>query len=112
MVSDKFGHVKISENVVACIAGLAATDVKGVAYLYGGVTHDAVTKADAVKLSRCIRVVISNEGIGVKIAVSVSQEIPVPEVTAAIQEKVKSSIETMTGNEVLFVDVTVSEVLL
>ncbi|MBR4768768.1 MAG: Asp23/Gls24 family envelope stress response protein [Lachnospiraceae bacterium] len=111
-VSEKFGHVRIADNVIACIAGLAATDVKGVVHLYGGIKHDEVTKVATQVLERPVRIAIHDGQIEVKIAISVNATFPMPEVTKKVQEKVKSSIEMMTGNEVRSVDVTVAEVLL
>ena len=109
-VQSKFGHVKISDNVIAAIAGLSATDVKGVASLAGGIKHEMITHSDGNQLANCIRVNIENGKIGVRIAVVLDGTIGIPEVAEAIRKKVKGYVETMTGNEVSSLDIVVSGV--
>ena len=111
-MKEKFGHVRIADVVIASIAGLAASDVKGVAHLSGGLKREDVTRATAAELQRCIRVTLNEDKIDVKLSLVLDGTVPIPAVTEKVQEKVKSSIEIMTGNEVTAVDVLVSEVLL
>ncbi len=109
-IQNKFGRVQIAESVIQSIAGLAATEVKGVKSLAGGLNHGSITHADSRTLSRCVRVTIQEGKIGLKLAVILDGTVGVPEVARALQEKVKSSVEVMTGNEVTGVDVVVTGV--
>ena len=107
-VKNKFGKVQIKESVIASIAGLSATDVKGVRSLAGGIEHDMITHEDGKSLARAIRVSIQDGKISLKIAIVLDGTRAVPEVARALQEKVKSYLEMMTGNEVTSIDVIVA----
>ena len=50
------GEVQIADEVVAIIAGLAATEVKGVASMYGNITNELVAKLGMKNLSKGVKV--------------------------------------------------------
>ena len=76
------GEVRVADEVVAIIAGLAATEVEGVESMAGNITNELVAKLGMKNLSK-----------GVK-----------------VQEKVKSAIETMTGLDVVAVNIKIAGV--
>ena len=88
---DNLGEVHVADEVVAIIAGLAATEVEGVASMAGNITNELVSKLGMKNLSK-----------GVKVEVA--------EKTVSVQEKVKSAIETMTGLSVAIVNVRIATV--
>ena len=49
------GGVNITDEVVAIIAGLAATEVEGVSSLAGNLTNEVISKAGMNKLSKGVR---------------------------------------------------------
>ena len=49
------GEVKIADEVVAIIAGLAATEVEGVGSMAGNITNELVSKLGMKNLSKGIR---------------------------------------------------------
>jgi uncharacterized alkaline shock family protein YloU len=104
------GTVKIADEVVAVIAGLAATEVKGVSYLAGGITGSMVARKGIKAISKGVRVDVQNNLVTVDLSLSLEFGYSIPEVGAEVQEKVKSAIETMTGMEVTDVNVHVSDV--
>ena len=109
-VKEKFGTVQMNENVIATIAGLAATEIRGVKCLSGGISHNEITHSDCKNLTRAVRVSLQDGKISVKLAVVLDGTVGVPEVARSMQEKVKNSVEIMTGNEVTSVDLVVTGV--
>lgn len=108
---DGEGGVNISEEVVAIIAGLGACEVDGVSSLYGGLTADTVTKAGAGKLSKAIRVVVDpDDKLTIRLAVNIAFGYEIPVISAAVQDKVKTAIESMTGLSVTSVDIRIASV--
>ena len=100
------GIVNIGEEVIAIIAGLAATEVDGVVSLVGNLTNELISKAGGSKLAKGIKVVTNeSDKIAVKVAVNISYGYEIPIICQQIQEKVKASVENMTGLDVVSVDV-------
>ena len=54
------GEVQIADEVVAIIAGLAATEVKGVASMYGNITNELVAKLGMKNLSKGVKIEVSD----------------------------------------------------
>jgi len=108
--ADESGEVKVSEEVVAIIAGLAATEVEGVSSMAGNITNEIVSKLGMKNLSKGIFVEVLDEEIKVDVALNIAYGYAIPEISAKVQEKVKSSIENMTGLTVAVVNVRVASV--
>lgn len=103
--------VHITPDVIATIAGLAATEPEGVAYLNGGLTNATVARAGASKVGKAVRIIDNaDESITVQLIIAVKYGYTVLDVSKQVQEKVKSSIENMTDLSVKNVDVKVSGV--
>lgn len=106
------GQVKIADDVVAIIAGLAASDVKGVASLGGNVTRDVISRLGNKSLGKGVRFSIDEEGrANVSIQVNVRYGFNVPETCAKVQNRVKTAIETMTGLNVGEVNIRVASIV-
>ncbi|MEE3420083.1 MAG: Asp23/Gls24 family envelope stress response protein [Lachnospiraceae bacterium] len=104
------GTVKIADEVVAVIAGLAATEVKGVASIAGGITNGMVARKGIKALSKGVRVDVQDHLVTVDLSVCLEYGYSIPEVGSSVQEKVKSAIENMTGMQVTDVNVHVADV--
>ena len=103
--------VVATEEVMAIIAGLAATEADGVSSLDGGLTSANIAKAGMSKLSKGIRVVSNDdETISVDLSLNINYGTEIPSVCKSAQEKVKSTIESMTGINVRDVDVRIASV--
>jgi len=98
------GEVKIADEVVTVIAGLAATEVDGVASMGGNITNELVSKLGVKNLSKGVKVTVL-EGV-----VTVDLTLNILEVSKKVQDKVKSSIENMTGLEVADVNIRIAGV--
>ncbi|HBM74294.1 MAG TPA: Asp23/Gls24 family envelope stress response protein [Clostridiaceae bacterium] len=107
---NKFGVIKISEEVVSIIAGLAATEIKGVAGMSGGFVGGIAEKIGVKNLSKGIKAVVGEKETAVDLFVIVDYGVKIPDVAYQIQENVKKAIETMTGLNVVEVNVNVQGV--
>ncbi|WP_346683828.1 Asp23/Gls24 family envelope stress response protein [Anaerostipes butyraticus] len=104
------GDVKIADDVIAIIAALAATEVSGVARMYGNITNELVSKLGMKKLSKGVRVKIEKDAIIVDLAIELEYGVSVPEISSKVQDRVKNAIENMTGLKVKEVNVRVAGV--
>ncbi len=107
---DKLGEVKIADEVVAIIAGLASTEVEGVSSMAGNITNELVSKLGMKNLSKGIRVDVSDGVVRVDVALNIAYGYAIPDVSAKVQEKVRSAIENMTGLDVSGVNVRIASV--
>lgn len=107
---DNLGEVHVADEVVAIIAGLAATEVEGVASIAGNITNELVSKLGMKNLSKGVKVEVAEKTVSVEVALNISYGYSIPEVSEKVQEKVKSAIETMTGLSVAIVNVRIATV--
>ena len=109
---DKIGEVQIADEVVAIIAGLAATEVEGVDSMAGNVTNELVGKLGMKNLAKGVKVEVTEEHVSVSMSLNLKYGYSIPSVCAKVQEKVKSAIENMTGLTVLDVNIKIAGVSL
>lgn len=105
---DGIGQVQIADEVVAVIAGLAATEVDGVAKMYGNITNEIVSKLGMKNLSKGVKVQISNEEVEVILKLVLDYGVNITSVCSEVQERVKNAIETMTGLAVKEVNIRIA----
>ncbi len=104
------GEVNISDEVVAIIAGLAATEVDGVASMAGNITRDLVSKLGMKHLSKGVRVNVEQGFVNVDLDINIDYGRNLLAISKSVQERVKNSIENMTGMTVEEVNVHVANV--
>lgn len=108
--NDNIGEVQIADDVIAIIAGLAATEVEGVASMAGNITKEIIAKLGMKNLSKGVKVILGEDSVTVDLSLNISYGYNVPEISVKVQEKVKSSIENMTGLKVKEVNVNIAGV--
>lgn len=108
--SGVLGDIQIADEVIAIIAGLAATEVDGVAKMYGNITNELVSKIGIKNLSKGVKVAVTPDDVKVDLSLEVRYGYSVMDVSQKVQEKVKQAIETMTGLEVSMVRVRIAGV--
>ena len=101
------GEVKIADEVVTIIAALAATDVEGVASMGGNITNELVSKLGMKNLSKGVKVTVLEGVCTVDLTLNIEFGKNVLDVSKKVQEKVKTSIENMTGLDVPEVNIAV-----
>lgn len=106
------GEVKIADDVIAIIAGLAATEVKGVAGMCGNITNELVSKLGMKKLSKGVHVNVEGNHVSVDLAIELDYGVSIAQISKKVQEKVKTAIENMTGLTIDEVNVRIAGVAL
>ena len=106
------GEVHIADEVVAIVAGLAATDVDGVASMAGNITNELVGKLGMKNLSKGVKVEVTDTDVKVDLALNLEFEANILKVSGIVQDKVKAAIENMTGMKVSEVNVRVAGIVL
>ena len=108
--NDELGTVKIADDVVAVIAGLAATEVKGVAAMAGNISNELMSKMGVKNLAKGVKVEMIGKSVRADLNLIVEYGYNIPAVSQKVQEKVKSTIENMTGLEVTDVNIRIAGV--
>ncbi|GAW94165.1 Asp23/Gls24 family envelope stress response protein [Calderihabitans maritimus] len=101
------GTIRIADEVVAIIAGLAATEVEGVAGMSGGIAGGIAEMLGRKNLSKGVKVEVGEKEAAVDLYVIMKFGVRIPDVALKIQESVKKAIENMTGLKVVEVNVHV-----
>ncbi|MFO7294508.1 MAG: Asp23/Gls24 family envelope stress response protein [Caldicoprobacter sp.] len=107
---EEYGKVTFADEVVAIIAGLAATEVKGVAAMSGSMAGGIAEKLGRKSLTKGVKVEVGEKEAAIDLYVIVDYGVRIPEVAWNIQENVKKAVETMTGLSVVEVNVHVQGV--
>lgn len=106
-IPDEVGSLKIADEVLSIVAGLAVAEVQGVAGMSGGIVGGITEMLGKQNFSKGIKVIPTGKTVMVEIYVIVKYGFNIPDVAIAIQEKVKTAVENMTGFDVTSVDVHV-----
>ena len=104
------GEVEINDDVIAVIAAVAAMEVEGVASMAGNITADIVAKLGMKKLSKGVKVTVSENSMVIDLSLNLEYGTNILEASKAVQSKVKSSVENMTGLNVDVVNVNIESV--
>ncbi|MCB6413649.1 Asp23/Gls24 family envelope stress response protein [Dorea acetigenes] len=107
---ENLGEVKIADEVVAIIAGLAAMEVDGVASMSGNTTREIIGKLGMKNLSKGVKVDVLEGIVTVSLKLTLKYGYSIVEVSGKVQEKVKAAIENMTGLTVADVNIRVAGV--
>ena len=107
---DNLGEVRIADEVVAIIAGLAATEVEGVSSMAGNITNELVGKLGMKNLSKGVKIDVTEEHVSVDLSLNIKYGYNIPDVSEKVQDKVKNAIQNMTGLTVLDVNIRIAGV--
>ncbi|MGE5544572.1 MAG: Asp23/Gls24 family envelope stress response protein [Bacillota bacterium] len=101
------GAIRIAEEVVSTIAGLAAVEVEGVAAMSGSLTAGLTEILGRKNLSKGVKVEVGESEAAIEAFIVVEFGFPIPGVAKAVQNQIKSAVETMTGLNVTAVNIHV-----
>jgi len=104
---DQGGKISFEDEVIAIIAGIAATEVEGVAAMSGGIVGGIAEKLGMKNLSKGVKVEVGEKETAVDLYIIVEYGCRIPEVAWNIQENVKKAVESMTGLKVVEVNIHV-----
>ena len=109
-MEDNQGDVVIADEVIGVIAGLAAIEVEGVASMAGNATKELISKLGKKLLSKGVKVDVLEGVVSIAIAINLKYGYNVMDVCKKVQDKVKATVESMTGLTVADVNVRVAGV--
>lgn len=107
---EELGTVKIADDVVAMIAGLAATEVEGVTAMSGNISNELMSKMGVKNLAKGVKVEVLGKTVRIELALIVEYGYNIPVISQTVQGKVKTAIENMTGLEVVDVNIRIAGV--
>lgn len=108
---EPIGNIKISVDVVSTIAGIATTEIDGVAGMYGTFAGGIAEMFGAKKNpSKGVKVDMNETTATIDLYIVVDYGVRIPELSWEIQENVKNSVETMTGLDVQKVNIHIEGV--
>lgn len=107
---DDVGDIRVADEVIRIVAGLAAQEVPGVLRMSGGLAESFSSMLGKDNASKGVRIKFSGNLVEASIFVDMEYGWCIPEVALSVQEKVKEAIESMTGYMVQSVDVHVEGV--
>ena len=104
------GEVQISNDVLAVISAMAAMEVDGVVAMAGNITAELVSKLGMKKLSKGVRVDVVDNTVMVDLSIILRINENIVTISKKVQDKVKTTVENMTGMEVANVNVNIASV--
>lgn len=104
------GAVKVTNEVVAIIAGIAAIEVPGVSTMSGGIAGGIAEALGRKNLSKGVKVEVGDKEAAIDLYIIIDYGCRIPDVAWNIQEKVKKAVENMTGLRVVEVNIHVQGV--
>jgi len=104
------GLIRIADEVVGIIAGLAATEVTGVAGMSAGLVGGIVEMLGKKNLAKGVKVEVGEREAAVDLYIIVEYGVRIPDVALRVQENVKRAIESMTGLDVVEVNIHIQGV--
>ena len=105
------GDVVIANEVLAIIAGIAATEVEGVHSMDGGWSGQFISKLGIKDLARGVKVQVRDGEVKVDLSLNMEYGYAIPKVSNLVQDKVSASINNMTGLTVSEVNIRISGVV-
>ncbi|MDT8862528.1 Asp23/Gls24 family envelope stress response protein [Alkalihalobacillus sp. MEB130] len=103
----ELGKVEISPEVIEVIAGIAASEVDGVATMRGNFATGVAERLGRKNHGKGVKVELAEDGITVDVSVVITYGVAVPEVANLIQQNIKQALQTMTAIELQAINVHV-----
>lgn len=107
---NEYGSVRIADDVVAIIAELAAKEIKGIIGMSGGIADSITEMLGKKNPSKGVKVEVGEKETAIDLYVVVEYGVRIPDVAWQVQENVKKAVETMTGLNVVEVNIHIQGV--
>lgn len=103
----KHGKVNIADDVIGVIGSIAASEIEGIKALSGTFSEEVMEIIGKKSFNKGIHVEMIDEKVTIDLSVVVDYGTKIHEIAKKVQENVKLAIESMTGLEVIAVNVLV-----
>ena len=104
---NEYGQIRIADDVIATIISMATLEVDGVAGMNGGVTSNITEMLGKKNLTKGVKLEIEGNQVTIEIYLIAYYGRRLPILANDVQNKVKEAVETMTGLEVISINVNV-----
>ena len=104
------GTILISDEVICTIAAAAVMEVEGVASLNTNIGSDLAEMLGVKNLGKGIKLTVEENNVTIDCSVVLEYGYDVAVVAKNVQQSIKNAVESMTGFQVLRVDVSISAV--
>ncbi len=104
------GSIQIAPEVIEFIAGLATIESEGVAGMSGGFVSGVAELLGRKNFSKGVKVEVGQKEAAVDVSIVIEFGRRIPDVAQIIQDNVKQAIESMTGLDVVEVNVHIHDV--
>jgi uncharacterized alkaline shock family protein YloU len=106
----ELGNIKISNEVVGIIAGIAAMEIKGVHSMAGNFTDGITNILGKRNLSKGVKVEVGEKECSIDANIRVEYGVRIPDVAIAVQQRILKAVTDMTGLKVVEVNVYVQDI--
>lgn len=106
------GMVQIADDVVAAIAGIAALEIEGVNSLSGNFPNEIADRIKGKNASNTkgVSVEVLDSNVSISLSLVLDYGYSIPEVTSLVQDRVRASVENMTGLSIIDVNIKITGV--
>lgn len=104
------GTVRIADDVVAVIASIAANETDGIAGMSGGLTEGLARRVSGKNFHKGVFVEVGEYEAAIDLRVIISYGAKIDETCRKLQKNVKEAVESMTGLQVVEINVKVEGV--
>ncbi|GGA68074.1 Asp23/Gls24 family envelope stress response protein [Ornithinibacillus halotolerans] len=101
------GTVEIAPEVIEVIAGIAASEVEGLANMRGNFATGVVEKFGKKSHSKGVKVELTENGIVIDLFVVLEYGVSIPSVAQKIQANIRQTLKNMTSLDIVEVNVHV-----
>lgn len=109
-VKTDLGSIQIAPEVIEIIAGMATVETAGVAGMSGGFVGGITELLGRKNLSKGVKVEVGQKETAIDVSIVIEYGYRIPEVSSNVQENVKEAVQSMTGLEVVEVNVHIHDV--
>lgn len=106
----ELGNVKIANEVVGIIAGIAATEVEGVYAMTGTITDGLTNILGKKNFSKGVKVDVGEKECSIDVNLKVEYGARIPEVSAQVQKNIIDAVGNMTGLKVVEVNIFIQDI--
>lgn len=101
------GKVEIAPEVIGVIAGIAATEVEGLANMRGNFATGVVERFGKKSHSKGVKVELTDDGVLIDLYVVLEYGVSIPGVAQKIQENIRQTLKTMTSLDISEINIHV-----
>lgn len=101
------GLIQIADEVIAIIAGTAALEIEGVSGMVGNFAGGIIEKLGKKNLAKGVDINVEGNLVTIELSIIIKFGYKIQEVSAEVQKRVKTAIETMTGLSASAVNINV-----